>query len=334
MENFGPFLPLSSLSKEQVTLLGVTQSLGQGKKGVEEAPQFLRQRGVKELLQENFKSVVDLGDFRSSSQEEWFDWKGHHLRNPWATGIFCEQLAQFISQTMDSETFPLILGGDHSQAIGVIEGLERVKSGRKVLWIDAHADINTLTSSLSGNLHGMPLSVLLGLEPQNPFFEWCKSPLRPENIVLLGIREVDQGEWKILEEKKIRYYTAQDLKKRGMDRVLDEALDALLGQGSTDLHVELDVDVFDPNDLQTTGTLAPQGPTKEEMMVLARRLREAPLSSLEIVEFNPLLGNSQEQERGLETLMSFMKGLFCRPYPQGHSGRVTIPLKESLLRES
>jgi arginase len=207
----------------------------------------------------------------------------------------CERVAAMVLQTLEEGITPLILGGDHSVAAGSVSGVAEFYRRRNqkigLLWIDAHADINTPETSPSGNVHGMPLAALLGLGPDilSDILGW-RPKIAPENAVLIGVRDIDKTEKENIRRAGIgEVYTMRDIDERGMRTVMEEAL-RVAGRGTAGYHASLDMDWIDPEDAPGVGTPVRGGATYREahlaMEILADHGR---LLSFETVEVNPVI---------------------------------------------
>lgn len=184
----------------------------------------------------------------------------------------------------------LILGGDHSMSLATLPALKRHYPNLKVLWVDAHGDINTPKTSPTGNLHGMPVAALLGLFPLKKHlgWDWFSPCLNPSDIVYIGVRDLDWGEEKILKTHGIRCYSTESVKKRGMLEVIQEACEYLNPQNQNPMHVSFDVDVLDPRYAPATGVPVKNGLNLSQVMDMASYIKSTQnLVSLEMVEFNP-----------------------------------------------
>jgi arginase len=223
----------------------------------------------------------------------------------------CERVAGIVLQTLEEGITPLLLGGDHSVAAGSVSGLAEFYRRRNqkvgLLWIDAHSDINTPETSPSGNVHGMPLAALLGLglEPLSSIFDW-QPKIDPQNVVLIGIRDVDATEKENIRRAGIsEVYTMRDIDERGMRTVMEEAL-RVAGRGTAGYHVSLDMDWIDPEDAPGVGTPVRGGATYREahlaMEILADHGR---LLSFEVVEVNPVIDeHNRTAELAVELICS------------------------------
>jgi arginase len=201
----------------------------------------------------------------------------------------CERIAAKIVEESDAGAMPLVLGGDHSVALGTLGGLAAAHGAGGVLWIDAHADINTPDTSPSGNVHGMPLAAALGLagaEFDSP--SWPLPAVDPKRVALLGLRQTDEGERKLLRDAGVRAFTMSEIDRIGVERAVREALDRVSGGGF--VHVSLDMDALDPEVAPGVGTPVRGGLTYREAHLLLELVAESELAgSLEVVEVNPIL---------------------------------------------
>lgn len=267
--------------------------LGADRRGVDMGPSALRIAEIDNRIRRLGYQVYDEGDVPVSRQEVL------KVENPTLKYLpqiaeSCENLARTVKRVLDQDGFPLILGGDHSMSIGTIAGLAGHcrEQGKRlgVIWIDAHSDINTSDTSPSGNIHGMPVAVSIGLgTPELTSVGGDFRKLEPENIVMVGLRSVDLGEKQIIHERKIRAYTMTDVDRLRIDKIVEESLDYL--QERVDhIHVSFDLDSIDPSLAPGVGTPVPGGLTYREahlaMEIIAER---GALSSLEVAEVNPIL---------------------------------------------
>ncbi|CAM9769473.1 unnamed protein product [Discosporangium mesarthrocarpum] len=223
---------------------------------------------------------------------------GGQAHHSLAVGAGCERLANAVQKKAAEGRFVLTLGGDHSIALGSIAGVLQARPETRVLWVDAHADINTPRSSPSGNMHGMPLAFLMGIADPTTVhgLEWMSRPgevplLRPDRLAYVGLRDLDANERDILRrlraEEGLFASTMQDVDRLGIGRVMELALDALCGQGSHPLHLSLDIDSVDPQVAPATGTLARGGLNYREVLYVAEACAETGcLGSMDLVEVN------------------------------------------------
>lgn len=276
-----------------IHVLGVPMDLGSGRRGVDMGPSAIRIAGLADKLKELGNKIVDEGDIDIKNMEEIRvgDTRARYLKE---IARASRILARHTEAIMAKGHFPLILGGDHSIAVGSISGIaafarkKRKKVG--VLWVDAHGDMNTPSTSPSGNVHGMPLAVLLGYGPNE-----LKSvggnarKIDPNNVVLVGVRSLDEGERRFIEQTGVNVYTMHDIDRQGVHRVMKKALSKVT-DGTDYLHVSLDLDAVDPTVAPGVGTPVKGGLDYREAHLIMELLFESKaMTSLEIVEVNPIL---------------------------------------------
>jgi len=283
-----------ALPPRRIRVLGVPLDLGASRRGVDMGPSAMRVAGLEARLEALGHQVTDGGNIRVEIAETQ---ASGNTRARFLTEITetCTRTAEAVMKTLEEGMTPLVLGGDHSLAAGSVSGVAEFyrRRGEKigVIWIDAHADINTPESSPSGNVHGMPLAALLGLgpEPLGRIFGYAPK-IAAENTVLIGVRDIDAAERENIRRAGMaEVHTMRDIDERGMRTVMEEALRAA-GQGTAGYHVSLDMDWIDPEDAPGVGTPVRGGATYREahlaMEILADHGR---LLSFEIVEVNPVI---------------------------------------------
>ena len=274
--------------KRQIAIIGAALDLGQGRRGVDMGPSAMRAAGLEERLQSLGYTVHDHGNVESPEPEATTlrDERARFLPEIRET---CALIAGHIVEASAAGEIPLVLGGDHSVALGTLGGLARAHGPGGVLWIDAHSDINTPETSPSGNVHGMALAAALGLAGSG--FEHAAWPLPavdPQRVALLGARSLDEGERRLLREAGIRVFTMSEIDRIGIERAVRESLDRIAGGGF--VHVSLDLDVLDPSIAPGVGTPVRGGLTYREAHLALELVSESELAgSLEVVEVNPIL---------------------------------------------
>lgn len=279
----------------QVRIIGAPTDYGANRRGVDMGPSAIRYAGLAAELDAIGCACTDAGDLTVPRAEE---------RDPDAASTagsakflrevreVCERLADEVAGAIADGAFPLVLGGDHSIAIGTMNGTNR-DADAGVIWFDAHADFNTPESSPSGNVHGMPLAAALG---HGEFGEgWDPAAgIDPENVVLVGLRDLDEPERVAVRESDATAFTMSDIDERGVGPVTEEALE-IAADGTAGVHVSLDLDWLDPNEAPGVGTPVRGGVTYREahaaMEIVADR---GVLRSLELVEVNPVLDERNE----------------------------------------
>jgi arginase len=301
---------VQSLPPRQIRIIGAPLDLGQARRGVDMGPSAVRVAGLEARLESLGHLVGDGGNVAVAIAEtrNAGEANAKYLKEICET---CERVAGIVLQTIESGITPLILGGDHSVAVGSVSGVAEFYRRRNqkigLLWIDAHSDINTPETSPSGNVHGMPLAALLGLGPDmlSDIFGW-RPKIAPENTVLIGVRDIDATEKENIRRAGIaEVYTMRDIDERSMRTVMEEALRAA-GRGTAGYHVSLDMDWIDPEDAPGVGTPVRGGATYREahlaMEILADHGR---LLSFEIVEVNPVIDeHNRTAELAVELICS------------------------------
>ena len=273
-----------------VGVIGAALDLGSGRRGVDMGPSAIRYALLGERIEELGLPVHDHGNVRTGMVEALDE--GDPSARYWsAIKRTCEELADHVVATVSEGEMPLVLGGDHSIAIGTLGGLARAHGAPGgVVWMDAHTDINSPTTSPSGNVHGMPLAVALGLA-NDPRFEssaWPLPMILEQHTALVGVRSVDAGERARLREVGVRVFTMEDVDRRGMRDVMEEAIS--IASGAPFMHVSLDMDVLDPDQAPGVGTPVRGGITyREAHLAMEMLATSGNMSSLEVVEVNPVL---------------------------------------------
>jgi len=297
--------------KQQISMIGVPMDLGQLRRGVDMGPSAIRCAGVNERLECLCQDIEDLGDMTIGQREdekEGGEPASEELRNLKAITKASVKLAETVDNIVASGAFPLVLGGDHSIAIGTLAGLAKHYQNLGVIWYDAHADLNTKETSPSGNIHGMPLAISLGIGHEGLTAIYGKeAKIKAENIVIIGARSLDDGEKELIRDKGIKVYTMHEIDRLGMTRVMEETIDYLRGRTDGD-HLSLDLDALDPNDAPGVGTPVAGGISYRESHLAMEMLEESKLiTSAEFVEVNPIL---DEKNRTAEAAVALMGSLF------------------------
>jgi arginase len=273
---------------ERVAILGAELDLGAGRRGVDMGPSAIRYAGLGERLAGLGIACHDWGNIDVEIRETT---PSGDERARFLTQIreACEQIAVRVRAASEQELFPLVLGGDHSVALGTLGGLASLRGPGGVLWIDAHGDLNTPETTPSGNVHGMPLAAALGQAGAG--FEsnsWPLPSIDAKHVALVGVRSLDPGERAIARETGIAVYTITDIDRRGVEPVFREAIDRVAG--APFFHVSLDLDVVDPDVAPGVGTAVRGGLSYREAHLAMELLSESELlTSLELVEVNPIV---------------------------------------------
>eukprot|EP00736_Rhodelphis_marinus_P012539 Rmarinus@m.25926 len=278
---------------------------GQPLAGVSYGPSALRSGGMIEKIRKLGWKVNDMGpcDF-SKTQIDWDAERSQWEHNALIVGTKNRILCETIKST-PADQFQMVLGGDHSIALGSIAGILSIRPNTGVLWLDAHADINTPESSPSGNIHGMPVSFLMKLiDPSSvPGMEWLEGipRLDPKRICYVGLRDVDDGEAQIIHDMGIQAYTMEDVDRYGIGRVMDHALNYLSPYRRFPIHMSVDIDAVDPVTAPSTGTAVLGGLTyRESHYCLEQMARSGCLTSMDLVEVNPALSNTEGAKKTIQ----------------------------------
>ncbi|NLB32936.1 MAG: arginase [Tissierellia bacterium] len=291
-----------------ISIIGVAIDLGAGTPGVSLGPSAIRYAGVTERLMKIGYDVNDEGDIIANKPISPLT-DGVKLRFLDEVTRVNSELCNKVSKVMDEGRFPLVLGGDHSIAIGTIAGVTQHKKNLGVIWFDAHGDINTEETSPSGNIHGMPVAVSLGYGHERLISIGGNDPkLKPNKFVYIGCRDLDAGERKVLKELGITVFTMHEIDRYGMTEVIDRAI-KIAGEGTDGIHVSFDLDSLDPTFVQGTGTRVPGGLTyRESHLALEMIALSEKLVSAEFVEVNPIIDNQNVTAKTAVALMGSLLG--------------------------
>ncbi|WP_442597555.1 arginase [Neobacillus sp. D3-1R] len=292
---------------KKISLIGVPMDLGQTRRGVDMGPSAIRYAGVVERLEELHFDIEDLGDIEIGRAERVQNAETN-LKNLKSVAEGSEKLAATVDQAIKDGAFPLVLGGDHSIAIGTLAGVGKHYKNLGVIWYDAHGDLNTAETSPSGNIHGMPLAASLGLgHPALTEIAGYSPKVKPENIIIIGARSLDDGEKELIREKGIKVYTMHEIDRLGMTRVMEETI-SFLKENTDGVHLSLDLDGLDPHDAPGVGTPVIGGISYRESHLAMEMLAEADfITSAEFVEVNPIL---DEKNKTAQVAVALMGSLF------------------------
>ena len=290
---------------------------GQQKEGVETGPHHILSEALIDQLKPK-KHIICEDVSLDQTEQESLGFP-YYLHRPGEVGEATRRVYDAVKKATLNGSMCLVVGGDHSIAIGSITAqLEKHTSENLgVIWVDAHADINTLKTTVSGNIHGCPVSFLMGLTNTilKPF-DWLNQQrqlLRMENIVYIGLRDVDPAEEEILEKFNIRHYNMKRIRQIGIDQVLDETLQHL---SSKKLYLSFDIDGLDPSIAPATGTAVPDGLSLEEGLMIVRRVREQKefFIGMDLVEVNPSLAvGEMELTKTIDASQKIILEAFGKP---------------------
>ncbi|MGF9966256.1 arginase [Bacillus rhizoplanae] len=292
--------------KKEVSIVGVPMDLGQTRRGVDMGASAIRYAGVVERIQNIGYNVEDLGDI--CIEREFQINENEKLKNLEQVVKVCNELASKVDTIIEKKSFPLVLGGDHSIAIGTLAGVAKHYKNLGVIWYDAHGDLNTEETSPSGNIHGMSLAASLGHgHPSlvNLYGEYPK--VKKENVVIIGARSLDDGEKELIQKEGIKVFTMHEIDRMGMTAVMEETIAYL---SHTDgVHLSLDLDGLDPHDAPGVGTPVMGGLSYRESHLAMEMLAESGMiTSAEFVEVNPILDEKNKTAIAAVALMGSLFG--------------------------
>ena len=294
---------------QKVRIIGVPMDLGQSRRGVDMGPSALRGAGLQASIKKLGLQVEDLGNLSVKQPEEMpiGEKRAKYLQEIAET---CSDVAAAAEKSLSEGFLPLVLGGDHSIAAGVAAGVASYfRKDRKqigYLWLDAHGDMNTPETSPSGNVHGMPLAVIMGYgAPELVDLLGFKPKAEPGNIVIVGARDLDAQERKIVKKSGVHVFTMRDIDERGMREVMSDALKYAMDD-TGGIAVSLDMDFVDPADAPGVGTPVRGGVTYREAHLAMEMIADTEsMVSLEVVEINPILDeHNRTALLGVELVLS------------------------------
>ncbi len=301
---------------KKIKIIGVPIDLGFGRRGVDMGPSALRIAGLAEGLRGLGFSVEDLGDIPSPIPElcNLEDKNARYL--PQIREV-CGNLSNMVGDVLKDGAIPLTIGGDHSLAIGSIAGVGKFLKERDknagLIWLDAHGDMNTPESTNSGNIHGMPLAVSLGLGAKAlTEIEGFSPKVKSKNAILIGVRNLDEREKGLVAGSGIKVYTMKEIDEKGVSNIIEEAVGSI-AQNTDYIHLSFDMDVCDPSIAGGVGTAVKGGLSYREAHLTMEKIAESGmLCSMDMVEINPILDyKNTTAELGAELILSaFGKKIF------------------------
>jgi arginase len=294
--------------KKTISVIGAPMDLGQGRRGVDMGSSAIRYAGLKERIERLGYTVKDRGNVDVPTPET------HTIDNdklkylPEVTRV-SEDLQEKVSGAMEEGHFPIILGGDHSIAIGSVAGVVKHAKNLGVIWFDAHADFNTSDTSPSGNIHGMPLACCCGIGHEDLVNVGGFAPkLKPENVVIVGARSIDSDERVLLKKHGITCYTMHEIDKMGIATVMEEAI-RIASNGTDGIHLSLDLDSIDPDMAPGVGTPVLGGVTyREGHLAMEMLFQSQKVISCDLVEVNPILDEGNKTARTAVDLVCSLLG--------------------------
>ncbi len=293
-----------------ISIIGVPLFLGCDRLGVERGPNTLRKHNITSIFEKDNHEVYDLGNIyvpKLSIEDKFCD----HINMKYLSQVALvnKNLAHLVYSSLKGGSFPLVIGGDHSLGLGSLTGVSKFfQNDLAVIWIDAHGDINTHETSPTGNIHGMPLAAAMGLGHEkltNLYFNGVK--VKPQNVYIVGARDLDEGEIKLIEEQKLNLWTTEDIKTRGIHEINSEISLSLENSGIKNIHLSYDIDSLDASLVPGTGTPVDKGLSLSEVKSLLGNLLSKDLvRSMDFVEFNPLIDKKNRTLNACLELLSFI----------------------------
>ena len=278
---------------DKIRIIGVPMDLGASRRGVDMGPSALRVAGLQSRLKQIGRHVEDIGNVAvPQPEEQHYGEKNAKYLDEIAQA--CRGLADTVKKSLDEEMVPLVLGGDHSIAVGTTAGaaahFHKQSKRIGVIWLDAHGDMNTPDSSPSGNIHGMPLAAIMGYgPPELTELGGIKPMVEPRNVSLVGIRDLDSKERRLVKDSGVHIFTMRDIDERGMREVMAEAI-RFASDDTAGICVSLDMDFVDPSDAPGVGTPVRGGVTYREAHLALEMIADSrSMVSFELVEINPVI---------------------------------------------
>lgn len=309
MKNTGQEACTAAMPRSNIAIIGAPLDLGQDRRGVDMGPSALRVAGLNARVASLGYVVEDLGNVHVEQAEAWpeGDANAKYLAQ---IAAVCDAVAVRVDDALRRGRVPLVLGGDHSVAVGTVSGVARhfraLNQTIGLIWLDAHADMNTPESSPSGNIHGMPLACILGMGPAAlADLARFRPMVASQNAVIVGLRDVDQLEKPQVRESGIRAFTMRHIDERGLRTVMEEAI-RLASDGTAGFHVSLDLDFVDPKDAPGVGTPVRGGATYREAHLAMEMICDSRrMVSMEVVEVNPVIDEANRTaDLAVELIMS------------------------------
>jgi arginase len=292
-----------------IAVIGAPLDLGAGRRGVDMGPSAIRMANLNRRLSSLGYVVEDLGNVEVVQAETAAEGRSQAKYLP-EIAATCSHLAAAVGQALQRGSLPLALGGDHSIAVGTASGVSRFfrEEGQNIgiIWLDAHADMNTPDTSPSGNVHGMPLACVVGMGPLELTHLYGYAPkVSPRNAVIVGLRDVDQLEKPHVRDSGVRAFTMRDIDERGLRSVMDEAI-RFACDGTAGFILSLDMDFVDPRDAPGVGTAVRGGVTYREAHLAMEMICDSgKMVAMEVVEVNPVIDEANRTgDLAVELVMS------------------------------
>lgn len=280
-----------------ITIIGAAQTLGCGKDGVQYGPDALRDNGLIEQLLQNNITLNDIGNIYNNSTIKSSD--NQQLKNIEKIADFNNRLSDVVYNVFNTGCFPLVIGGDHSIGIGSVCGASKAfgLDDICVIWIDAHTDINTQDTTPTGNVHGMSLASVIGKGCKTLTNICGENPkIRPQNIIYIASRDIDEGEQKIINDNNITVLHMNEIVNEGIDNVIVRLKNILNNLSVSNIYLSIDIDVLDPEIAPGTGVPVPNGINLQQLYGLIDAIAQTKkIKGAELVEVNPMLDTKDKK---------------------------------------
>lgn len=300
---------MPQIKPSHIAIIGAPLDLGAGRRGVDMGPSAIRMANLNRRVASLGYEVEDFGNVEVTQPETAAEGSSHAKYLP-EIAATCSRLATTVREALAAGHLPLSLGGDHSIAVGTIGGVSRFYRGKNrkigLIWLDAHADMNTPDTSPSGNVHGMPLACVVGMGPKELTHLAGYAPaVDPRNAVIVGLRDVDQMEKPHVRDSGVRAFTMRHIDERGLRAVMEEAIRMAM-EGTDGFHLSLDMDFVDPRDAPGVGTPVRGGVTYREAHLAMEMICDSgQMVSMEVVEVNPVIDEANRTgDLAVELVMS------------------------------
>ncbi|HKD71466.1 MAG TPA: arginase [Candidatus Acidoferrum sp.] len=294
---------------QKIRIIGVPMDLGASRRGVDMGPSALRVAGLQARIKQLGHQVEDIGNL-SVKQPEEMPYGEKRAKYIEEIADACKDLGTEVQKSLEDGYMPLVLGGDHSIAVGSVSGVgahfRKEKKSIGCIWLDAHSDMNTPETSPSGNVHGMPLSALMGYGTEELYDLFGYKPkIEPQNVALVGVRDLDSHEKKFIKKLGVKAFTMREIDERGMREVMSDALKYAMDD-TDGVVVSLDMDFVDPSDAPGVGTPVRGGVTYREAHLAMEMIADSEtMVSMEIVEINPVIDeHNRTALLGVELVLS------------------------------
>lgn len=295
----------------KIDLIGVPVNYGCDRYGAQFGPSILRKNKIVELIKNEGFNVFDKGDISIPivSVEDKYS---SHTKLKYLNPIvhYNNRLAYEVNSSLDDGAFPLVIGGDHSLGMGSIAGASNYFDEIAVIWIDAHGDINTVDTSPSGNIHGMPLAASMNIGYSlltNIYYNGQK--VKPENVYIIGARDLDPGEIKLARDINLNLYTMDDIRKFGLNNIIETIINNINNSNIDGVHLSFDIDALDKRLVPGTGTPVENGFNLDEGKELFSKFIGAGfITSMDFVELNPLLDDVDNKT--VKNCLELLKHIF------------------------